>query len=289
MSSRLMTMKVRSKIEDMVKHVLTCRQFMQRSAAKSTASSPSTPNGPPSKKSRLSNGGSAPNNHDHEILQTALAAEEKKQQEALDKAAQYTGETKWVLSIKDPLEGKRSGSMDVRQAGFAEIDAENTSEEEEEEVRPTRMKFGGGIKKKADVRIRHYRQCAGLTMHQTSVPFEKTEESDGEIESSSDELDSDDPTAELIRETKREVAAERREARKSHAHTSHDSPRGPTRPRNEDMYVGNLSSISGGSRSGGRDMNNVECYQCGQKGHMATSCPKKSGPRGSAGRGRGRR
>lgn len=120
------------------------------------------------------------------------------------------------------------------------------------------------------------------------MPFEKTEDSDGEISSSEDDYDSDDPTAALIRETRREVAAERRESRKAHASTGTDSPRGSSKPSNDDVYMGNISSISGGSRPGGRDMSNVECYKCGQKGHMATGCTNRSAPRGSAGRGRGR-
>jgi hypothetical protein len=123
---------------------------MQRAAAKSSPSSPSTPNGPPTKKSRLSNGTSAATTSDYEIIQAAKMAEEKKHQTALDKAAQHVGETKWVLSFKDPLEGKRQDSMNVRQAGFAEIDADDDSEDEED-TRPIRMQFGGGVKKKAEV------------------------------------------------------------------------------------------------------------------------------------------
>jgi hypothetical protein len=129
---------------------------MQRAAAKSSPSSPSTPNGPPNKKARLANGSSAPGTSDYDIMQAASVAEEEKRQAALDKAAQHVGETKWVLSFKDPLEGKRQGAMNVRQAGFAELDAEDDSEEEEEEVRPIRMQFGGGLKK-ADVRIHESR------------------------------------------------------------------------------------------------------------------------------------
>jgi hypothetical protein len=123
---------------------------MQRAAAKSHPSSPSTPNGPPTKKSRLSNGTSAATTSDYEIIQAAQVAEEEKRQAALDKAAQHVGETKWVLSFKDPLEGKRQDSMNVRQAGFAELDADDDSEEEE--TRPIKMQFGGGVKKKAEVR-----------------------------------------------------------------------------------------------------------------------------------------
>jgi hypothetical protein len=131
---------------------------MQRSAAKNVAASPTTPNGPPSKKKRMSDGSavaSTPGTPDHEILQSALAAEEKKRQEALDKAAQYTGETKWVLSYHDPMDGKREDALDVRQAGFAELDADDSSEDDEEPARPIRMQFGGGVKKKE---VRHASQ-----------------------------------------------------------------------------------------------------------------------------------
>lgn len=135
-------------------------QFMQRSAAKSVKSEPSTPDGPPSKRMRMSNGGSAASTpgtpSDREIMQTALAAEEKKREEALARAYAHTGETKWVLNYKDPHAGKRPPMMQVRQAGFAVIDADGDSDEEEEE-KPIRMKFGGGVKKKKVVR-RHSTQ-----------------------------------------------------------------------------------------------------------------------------------
>jgi hypothetical protein len=127
---------------------------MQRSAAKSVNSEPSTPDGPPSKRMRMSNGGSAASTpgapSDREIMQSALAAEEKKREEALARAYAHTGETKWVLNYNDPHAGKRPPVMQVRQAGFAVIDADDDSDEEED--RPIRMQFGGGLKKKKAVR-----------------------------------------------------------------------------------------------------------------------------------------
>ncbi|KAJ4344218.1 hypothetical protein N0V95_006258 [Ascochyta clinopodiicola] len=247
MSNRLMTMK-----------------FMQRSAAKNVASSPTTPNGPASKKVRLSNGGSAA--ADQQILQSALAEEAKKQQEAMDKAAQYTGETKWVLSYKDPLEGKRGDSLNIRQAGFAELDAEDSEDEDDEPAQPIRKQYGGGVKKAE------------------KPTFENAEGSEGETEpSSEDDYDSDDPTAELIRETKREMSTKKHESRKS---LGEASPRGAPRPINEDANLDRLTSLSGGRKPAGRDMSSMECFKCGQKGHAKADCPNPG--RGSAGRGRGR-
>jgi hypothetical protein len=264
-----------------------CEQFMQRSAARSVASSPSTPNGQSSKRVRLSNGGSTPGTPDHEILQSAVVAEQKREQEALEKAAQHGGETKWILSFTDPLDGKRQNSMVVRQAGFAELDGDD-SEDEDEETKPIRMQFGGGVKK-AEVSI--LARTNGLRTDEAQKPTTfvvNTEDSDGETSSSSGEYDSDDPADALIRETKREMAAARREARKAQTKVETDTPQRKPKAQDEDMDLGGLESISGGHRPAGRSVSNAECYNCGQIGHLSHSCPKRSAPRGSAGRGRGR-
>lgn len=255
---------------------------MQRSAAKNVASSPTTPNGPASKKVRLSNGGSAA--ADQQILQSALAEEEKKQQEARDKAAKYTGETKWVLSYNDPLEGKRGDALNVRQAGFAELDAEDSEDDDDEPAQPIRKQYGGGVKKSE---VCHEQTCGVRRLRadkQQKPVFEKAEGSEGETEpSSEDDYDSDDPTAELIRETKREMSSKKRESRKS---LGDASPRGAPRAINEDANLDRLTSLSGGRKPAGRDMSSMECFKCGQKGHAKADCPNPG--RGSAGRGRGR-
>ena len=279
MSNRLMTMKASLPNSRSAKQLLTKTQFMQRSAAKNVASSPTAPNGPASKKVRLSNGGSVA--ADHQILQSALAEEAKKQQEALDKAAQHTGETKWVLSYKDPLEGKRGDALVVRQAGFAELDAEDSEEEDEEQAQPIRRQYGGGVKKAIVCYRQHWMLGFWADLEQKPV-FEKAEGSEGESEpSSEDDYDSDDPTAELIRETKREMSSKKRESRKS---LGDPSPRTP-RTVNEDANLDRLTSLSGGRKPAGRDMSSMECYKCGQKGHAKADCPNPG--RGSAGRGRG--
>jgi hypothetical protein len=77
-------------------------------------------------------------------MQAALAAEERKRQEALDRAAANSGETKWVLSYKD---NSKPQGMRVVHAGFAAIDADEDGSEEEG-FAPPRMQFGGGVRKK---------------------------------------------------------------------------------------------------------------------------------------------
>ena len=143
------------------KRSLTIPQFMQRGAAKTatSSSSPSTPNGPPSKRARLSNGRSAPRTpgtpSDHEVIQAALAAEERKREEALEKAAELAGETKWILSFKEPRDGMRQEGMQVRTAGFGDIDKDDDDDDEGSEgerERPVRMQFGGGVKKEVCLR-----------------------------------------------------------------------------------------------------------------------------------------
>lgn len=124
------------------------------------------------------------------------------------------------------------------------------------------------------------------------MPFVETEDSESEAESSSDDYDSDDPAADLIRQTKREMAAEKRESKKKRASMGNGTPKGMPTRQDEDRNLNGLTSISGSRRSGGGggggNMSNVECYKCGQKGHMAAGCSKSSTPRGSSGRGKGK-
>src|ERR1700722_1891124 len=117
---------------------------MQRSAAKpintpSTPSAPSAPAGPPSKRQRFSTGSSPPatTSSDAEAVRAALAAEELKRAQAIERQAAEAGETRWVLSFRDPEEsGERKGrepALKVVSAGFAVIDAVGDGELSEEE------------------------------------------------------------------------------------------------------------------------------------------------------------
>lgn len=110
MSSRLLTMK-----------------FMQRGVP-SPSSSPNTPPEPPSKKQRLSNGSfaSAPPStprSDAQVIQEALAAEEQRRTEALEREAADRGETKWYLSFTEPAEPVNESPLRIVSAGFSTLDS----------------------------------------------------------------------------------------------------------------------------------------------------------------------
>ena len=112
MSSKLLTMK-----------------FMQRAAASSPISAPSTPDQPSPKRQRI---GDSPTPNlgvdslaDQRAVQAALAAEETKRQIALERQAADAGDTHWVLTFKPDLktpqiEGKTA--IRVVETGFAAID-----------------------------------------------------------------------------------------------------------------------------------------------------------------------
>ncbi|CAI6303716.1 unnamed protein product [Periconia digitata] len=251
---------------------------MQRSAGKNATSEPSTPNGPPSKKVRLSNGASAPGTPDSPLAHTTpMSAEDRKREEMEARIGERLGETKWVLSFKNPLPADGAQAMQVRQAGFAVIDAEEDSEDDEEQ-KPVRMQFGGGVKK------RQVKTAASPTAGGEDQDSDDSDDSEGESDSSEDMSSDEDPTAALIRETKREVAAKERDARNAKKTANKASRRSSGVQIDEDMDLGGLSSLSGGGRA---TVDDRECFKCGQKGHVKDQCPRgRPALRGTAGRGR---
>jgi hypothetical protein len=111
---------------------------MQRAAASKpspTASAPSTPPEPSSK--RLKRNDSSPfstapatPSDEAQAIRDALAIEEAKRIEALDRQREEGGETKWVLSTLDKGGAVNGGGVEVVQMGYAEIDGVQKEEEE---------------------------------------------------------------------------------------------------------------------------------------------------------------
>ena len=82
-------------------------------------------------------------------MQAAVAEEERKRQQALERQAAEKGETKWVLSVRESRSKTQGQGLRVSTAGLAEIDEldrDNDSEEgdseEERKVTRGRMRYG---------------------------------------------------------------------------------------------------------------------------------------------------
>ncbi|RWA10803.1 hypothetical protein EKO27_g4319 [Xylaria grammica] len=113
MSSRLLTMK-----------------FMQRAAASSPSSAPSTPlpNDQSNKRRKVSHDATPLQNVDTLVnqaaVQAAIAEEEKKVESALLKRAEELGDARWVLDVPEQTKGHTAPTpLNVIQVGFAQIDS----------------------------------------------------------------------------------------------------------------------------------------------------------------------
>ena len=122
---------------------------MQRAAAQDRPQSgASTPDGQPAKKRmRMSNGNSTPMTPDAQRLQAAQEQEELKHKEVMDRIAAEAGETRWVLSVKEPP--VQSSGPIIIHTGFADIDAASEDDQSDEDdgikaskTVPGRMMFG---------------------------------------------------------------------------------------------------------------------------------------------------
>ena len=102
-------------------------QFMQRAAASSAATDSSAAEQPSPKRRRLSSNASpSAGNSDLQAIQAALAAEEAKRQQALERQSAEAGETRWMLSFQDAADssdGRQDQSgLQVISTGYAGID-----------------------------------------------------------------------------------------------------------------------------------------------------------------------
>ncbi|TKA72620.1 hypothetical protein B0A49_02669 [Cryomyces minteri] len=195
MSSRLLTMK-----------------FMQRAAASPGTASPSTPDGRPTKRQRMSNGSTPTTpSSDLQAMQAAMAAEELKRTAALERAAADAGESKWVLSFQDPEDSIPKNALNVISAGFSMLDSPGTynhhssaeNEEDEQVQRPQVIgrrsfgKFNSALEKQQN-------------------PDASSSSSDSSSASESSDIE-DDPTGTkaLIRQSRKDAADKAKADRKA--------------------------------------------------------------------------
>jgi hypothetical protein len=119
---------------------------MQRAAASAPASSPTltTPHEPLPKRQKL-NADSSPStpSADLRAVQAAVAAEEAKREEALERQAAEAGETKWFLSFRPEVtdgvgsalgngDGNGRGALRVTRASYSGLDHESVAMDHDE-------------------------------------------------------------------------------------------------------------------------------------------------------------
>lgn len=248
-------------------------KFMQRAGAASPKT-PGTPAEPPSKKQRLSNGSSirspaTPVDH-------AIAAEEQKRVDAVEKEAARKGETKWYLSFKAPQVETSESPLRIVSAGFSALDAGQDdeiriAEEDEETARPQVAgrksfgNFGKAEKKKAD---------------------DDEDLSEGSESEEEEDDTEDDPTGvkALIAQGRKEAADRVRAERKAKkAADTAEMQRLAEQRRKKGVNLNKVQSISsggGGGPKGGRDkdsayLKNMVCHGCGGTGHKKQDCPER--------------
>ncbi|POS87757.1 hypothetical protein EPUL_001069 [Erysiphe pulchra] len=256
MSTRLLTMK-----------------FMQRAAALPTSSAPLLINEPSKRTKKESYSITSRQNidrlADQNAVLDALAKEEKKSLAALDRLASESGDTRWVLNLKEQDHPVSSMSLRVVQAGYANLDSltsQNTAINDlnEESTILGRRSFGK-FNKDLEKQQR--------SLHGESSKSDSESDEDTDLDScESDNLDDDDsdPTSQLIKSTRREVQKADLRAKKRQARDELKNMAKKT--RQTEINLNHLTSLSG--RQEVNPKSKIECYSCGGP-HRKIDCPRR--------------
>ncbi|CZT21510.1 uncharacterized protein RCC_07373 [Ramularia collo-cygni] len=253
-------------------------KFMQRGAA---ASPPASPMGPPAKKQRLSTGSvntspaQSPRS-DNDALEQAVAAQEKKREEAVAREGAMKGETKWYLSVQTPQKPVVESPLRIVSAGFAtldatdrkrELDLEHEEDDEDQSPKPPHMpgrisfgKFGRTEKKKQDE-------------NDSGSDDDSDEDVDAEDENGEDLSEIDSLIAQGRKEATARLRAQKKEERRA---ANAEAARAAEKRRAREVDLNRPTSISNaGNKDPKNHYANMECFTCGKKGHPKAECPNK--------------
>ncbi|RKF54230.1 putative zinc knuckle protein [Golovinomyces cichoracearum] len=259
MSSRLLTMK-----------------FMQRAAAPPVVQAPSSAiERSPKRRKKESDSTSLRQNDnsfaDHNYMLLALAEEKKKSLAALDKLAAESGDTRWVLNYKDQECPASATSLRVVYTGYAGVDGSSSlnvaiNEYEEKPTMIGRRSFGEFNK----VLERQQNLRDEETLGSGSEGDENAHKNSSESEISAS--DENDPTSQLIKNTRRELGTKSRvEIKAKNNDTNGDVGQRSKKRRQTEVSLNHLTSLSGRQEISPRAQ--IECYLCGGP-HRKVDCSK---------------